>query len=151
MDGGHGVLLVTAHIGPWETATHFGASKAPRRIHIVREKEIDPKAQEFVESLLARSGNRFVTHFAGEDLTLALELAKSLREGDVVALQCDRPRAGGRCVNARLFGRPITLPEGPAALARAADVPILPVFHFRDGRFRIRTARMAPDRRSAYG
>lgn len=34
-----GVLLVTAHIGPWETATHFGASSVARRVHIVREKE----------------------------------------------------------------------------------------------------------------
>jgi lauroyl/myristoyl acyltransferase len=134
-----GVLVVTAHIGPWETAVNFGASNSRRRIHIVREKEIDPKAQRFVEELLSRSGGEYVTHFAGQELTLALELAKALRDGDVVALQCDRPRAGGRTVTVSLFGKPMPLPTGPAALARAADVPILPVFNFRDGRFKIRT------------
>jgi len=144
MDGPGGVILVTAHIGPWETATHFGASNSPRRIHIVREKEIDPRAQQFIQELLARSGNNYVTHFAGEDLTLAIELANALREGDVVALQGDRPREGGRTMNVSLFGRPMPLPTGPAALARAADVPILPVFNFRDGRFRVRTAVRAP-------
>jgi len=33
-----------------------------------------------------------------------------------------------------LFGRPFPLPVGPAALARAAGVPIVPVFVFRTGR-----------------
>lgn len=143
-EGTGGLLLVTAHIGPWETATHFGASNSPRRIHIVREKEIDPKAQAFIQQLLSQSGDEYVTHFAGEDLTLALELARALRDGDVVALQGDRPRAGGRTVTVSLFGQPMPLPAGPAALARAAGVPILPVFNFRDGRFRLRTVVRAP-------
>lgn len=145
-DGTSGLLLVTAHIGPWETAASFGASNSPRRIHIVREKEIDPRAQRFIRDLLSRSGDEYVTHFAGEDLTLAVELAKALRDGDLVALQCDRPRAGGRTVNVNLFGRSMPLPVGPAALARAASVPILPVFNFRDGRFRVRTVVRAPIR-----
>jgi lauroyl/myristoyl acyltransferase len=146
MEGAIGALLVTAHIGPWETATHFGASNSPRRIHIVREKEIDPRAQQFIQELLSRSGDEYITHFAGESLTLALELAKALREGDVVALQGDRPRAGGRTVTVTLFGRPMPLPTGPAALARATGVPILPVFNFRDGRFRVRTVVRPPIR-----
>lgn len=139
MDEPGGVLIVTAHIGPWETATMFASSAPRRRIHIVREKEIDPRAQRFVEEILSRSGEEFVTHFAGEDLTLAVELAKALRQGDVVALQCDRPSAGGRTIDVALFGRPMPLPVGPAALARAASVPILPVFHFREGRYLVRS------------
>lgn len=145
-EGATGLLVVTAHIGPWETATSFGASNSPRRIHIVREKEMDPRAQQFIQDLLSRSGDEYVTHFAGQDLTLALELAKALRDGDVVALQCDRPRAGGRTVTVNLFGRPMPLPVGPATLARAAGVPILPVFNFRDGRFHVRTVVRAPIR-----
>jgi KDO2-lipid IV(A) lauroyltransferase len=41
-------------------------------------------------------------------------------------------------VPATLFGRPVRLPAGPVALARAAGVPILPVFVFREGRLRSR-------------
>ncbi len=144
MDGTGGVLLVTAHIGPWETASHIGGSNSRRRIHIVREQEIDPRAQQFIQDLVSRFGDEYVTHFAGADLTLAVDLAKALKDGDVVALQGDRPRAGGRTVSVELFGRPMPLPTGPAALARAAGVPILPVFNFRDGRFRVRTVVRAP-------
>ncbi len=146
MGGTSGAIIVTAHIGPWETATQFGASNSPRRIHIVREKEMDPRAQRFVEDLLARLGDNYVTHFAGEDLTLAIELTQALRDGDVVALQCDRPREGGRSFTVKLFDRPMPLPTGPAVLARAAQVPILPVFNFRDGRFSLRTVARPPIR-----
>jgi lauroyl/myristoyl acyltransferase len=37
-----------------------------------------------------------------------------------------------------LFGRPFSLPIGAVALARVAEVPVLPVFVFRLGRLRSR-------------
>jgi lauroyl/myristoyl acyltransferase len=129
-----GVILVTAHIGPWEIASHAGGAEARRRIHVVREEEIDPRAQAFVRELLAGAGDDYVTHFASDDPRLALELAEALRRGDIVALQGDRPRTGGRCVTASLFGKPTPLPVGPAFLARATGVPLVPVFNFREGR-----------------
>lgn len=139
MASDRGVILVTAHIGPWESASQYGASKARRRIHVVREKEIDPRAQKFMEEILALAGADYVTHFAGDDLKLSFELAEALRQGEIVALQGDRPRQGGRSVNASLFGRPMPLPVGPAALARATGVRIVPVFNFREARFVTRT------------
>jgi KDO2-lipid IV(A) lauroyltransferase len=62
----------------------------------------------------------------------------ALRRGEIVAVQGDRPRAGSRTVPATLFGRAIALPSGPAALARVAAVPMLPVFAIRTGRRRCR-------------
>jgi lauroyl/myristoyl acyltransferase len=139
-----GAVIVTAHIGPWETAAQFGASATERRVHVVREKEMDPRAQNFIRELLARANGNYVTHFSGEDQTLSFELADALRRGEIVALQGDRPRSGGRTVVASLFGRPMPLPIGPAALARAAGVPIVPVFNFREGRFRMRAVVRPP-------
>ena len=146
MESPGGVIVVTAHIGPWETAAQLGGAESHRRIHVVREKEIDPRAQDFIRKILARTGEDYVTHFSGDDLTLSFELADALRQGEVVALQGDRPRAGGRTVLASLFGQPMPLPIGPAALARATGVPILPVFNFREGRFLMRTVVRRPFR-----
>ena len=144
MESPGGVIVVTAHIGPWETAAQVGGAESHRRIHVVREKEIDPRAQDFIREILARTGGDYVTHFSGDDLTLSFDLADALRHGEVVALQGDRPRAGGRTVIASLFGHPMPLPIGPAALARATGVPIIPVFNFREGRFLLRTVVRPP-------
>jgi hypothetical protein len=69
MESPGGVIVVTAHIGPWETAAQLGSAESHRRIHVVREKEIDPRAQDFIRKILARTGEDYVTHFSGDDLT----------------------------------------------------------------------------------
>jgi KDO2-lipid IV(A) lauroyltransferase len=80
-----------------------------------------------------------------------MELIDALRRGEIVAVQGDRPRAGRRSIDATLFGRPFPLPPGPAAIARTADVPLLPVFVFREGRRRYRVVFRPPIHASATG
>jgi lauroyl/myristoyl acyltransferase len=138
MGSGRGFILVTAHIGAWEVGSMLPASREGRRIHVVREAETDPRAQQFIEGLIRSCGGElYTTHFAA-DAKLGMDLLDALRCNEIVALQGDRPRAGGRTVEVRLFGRPYSLPLGTAALARAAGVPIVPVFVFREGRLRYR-------------
>lgn len=129
-----GFAFVTAHLGNWEVGSMLPASRDRRRIHVVREAETDPRAQRFIEELIrSRAGDFYVTHFA-EDPQLGVNLLDALRRGEIVALQGDRPRSGGRTSDTRLFGRAFGLPIGPAALARAAGVPLVPVFVFREAR-----------------
>jgi lauroyl/myristoyl acyltransferase len=136
--GAEGFILATAHLGAWEVGSMLPATRDGRRVHVVREPETDPRAQQFIEGLIRDCGGElYTTHFADEP-QLGMELLDALRQGEVVALQGDRPRAGGRTLEASLFGRPFALPVGPAALARAADVPIVPVFVLREGRLRYR-------------
>jgi KDO2-lipid IV(A) lauroyltransferase len=75
-------------------------------------------------------------HFQSNDPLQGMVFLDALRRGEIVAMQGDRPRAGSRTVEGTLFGRPIDLPSGPAALARTAGVPMLPVFAIREGRRR---------------
>ncbi len=143
-DAGHGAVIVTAHIGPWESATVHGADDIQRTVHVVRETEIDPRAQAFVREILQQQGEHYVAHFAGEDERLFLTLIEALRRGELVALQGDRPRATGRAMTVPLFGRPMPLPIGPAVLARAAGVPLLPVFAVLDPDYTVRTVIRRP-------
>jgi lauroyl/myristoyl acyltransferase len=131
-----GFVFVTAHFGNWESASLL-PGRAGRRVHLVRELEMDPRAQAFLEAeIRRRAPPGHVTHFAADDAALGPTLLAALRRGDTVALQADRPRAGRPSLRASLFGRPIDLPPGPAALARAAEVPLVPVFAYREGRLR---------------
>lgn len=145
VDDGRGLIFVTAHVGNWEIGAGLPSSLLGRRMHLVREPEGDPQAQAFIRDLLARrAGGKFVTHFAGFDpvrhgLELAVSLREALRAGDLVALQGDRPRAGGQRIQVQMFGRPTPLPTGPAALARLAEVALVPVFVLRLGRRHYRT------------
>jgi len=138
-ESGEGFILLTAHIGNWEAGSMLPAASFERRVHVVREAETDPRAQQFIRELIAqRAGSSYVTHFAEDDPQLGMRMLEALRAGEVVALQGDRPRAGGRTVEVALFGRSFPMPLGPASLARAAGVNLLPVFVFREGRLRYR-------------
>jgi KDO2-lipid IV(A) lauroyltransferase len=135
---GQGVILVTAHLGAWEVGSMLPASREQRQVHVVREAETDPRAQRFIADLIRRcGGDYYTTHFA-EDPQLGMVLLDALRCGEIVALQGDRPRAGGRTTEMKLFGRPYSMPIGTAALARAAGAPIVPVFVIRTGRLSYR-------------
>ena len=53
LSNGDGLILVTAHIGHWEV----GAMQVQRRhVHVVREEEMDPKAQAFVREMFEQQG-----------------------------------------------------------------------------------------------
>ncbi|MCH9648310.1 MAG: lysophospholipid acyltransferase family protein [Deltaproteobacteria bacterium] len=142
---GQGFVLVTAHVGHWEV----GALRSPRykgwQVHVVREEEMDPKAQEFVLKLYENRGDdRVKMYFSPHATNVGVTLLAALRRGEIVALQGDRPPSGGRTVTAELFGRPIELPVGPVSLGRAAEVPLVPSFVFRAGRSRSRVVFRPP-------
>jgi KDO2-lipid IV(A) lauroyltransferase len=135
---GRGCILLTAHLGLADFGSLLPVTEEGRHVHVVREREMDPEAQRWYEDLLrTRLGDLpYETHFASDDPSLGVQLLQALGRGEIVGLQGDRPRAGGRTLPVTLFGRPYTLPEGPVALARAAGVPILPVYTLREGRRR---------------
>jgi lauroyl/myristoyl acyltransferase len=137
--GGRGFVLITAHLGCWEVGSLLPQDRQDRLVHLVREPELDPRAQRFLAERLRQEHGRTVTHFAADDATLGIELLQALRRGEVVALQSDRPRTGQGARTVSLFGRAVSLPHGPAALARAAQVPLLPVYvyHVRRRHYRV--------------
>jgi KDO2-lipid IV(A) lauroyltransferase len=142
---GHGIILVTAHLGLYEVGSMLASAREMRHVHLVREPEVDPRAQAFFkESVASAEGAHYTMHFQNGDPLQGVALAEALARGEIVAIQADRPRSGGRTVEATLFGQPFSLPAGPAALARTAEVPMLPVFALRVGRRRIRVVLRPP-------
>jgi lauroyl/myristoyl acyltransferase len=144
-DPARGVIFVTAHLGQWELSSHLASHGLQRPVHVVREEEMDPEAQRFIEGLVRdMSSEGVTTHFASDDPRLGIALAEALRRGEVVALQGDRPRVNGRTYTAQLFGRLMPLPVGPQALARATGAALVPVFSFREGPYAYRVVVRPP-------
>lgn len=142
---GTGVILMTAHIGHWEVGSMVAPTREKRHVHIVREEELDPRAQAFQEELFEEQGDQgFTMHFAKDNPMLGVQLMRALQAGDMVAVQGDRPRSTGGALKTEMFGRPMDLPKGPAALARSTGCPILPVFVYRAGRLSSRVVFQEP-------
>lgn len=140
-----GFLIVTAHIGMWEIGQLMPVTTGTRRLHVVREREEHEGTQMVVAELLARHPHApLVTHFLDDDMALGASLLGALRSGDVVCLAADRAKAGMVSMPATCLGHPVQMPAGPVALARAADVLVVPTFVYRMGRRHYRVVAKTP-------
>lgn len=137
-DGG-AFVLATAHVGNWELGSTLPSTAQSLVVNVVREAEADERAQDYTARLVeSLGGARYRTHFATDDMALGVELMAALRDGEIVALQADRPRSGSRTEAVPFLGGELPMPVGPAAIARLASVPVVPIFTLREGRRRYR-------------
>lgn len=126
-----GMVVATAHVGPWEGAALALAEGAERSVLLVMEEEPDPAAARFEDDLRRARGLGVVR--LGQSPLAALPVLEHLRAGGIAAMQIDRPTRGAARMAAELLGQSVEVPEGPFRLALLAEVPILPVFAARVG------------------
>jgi len=130
---GHGAILVTAHIGPWDMAGGLLSRELGVPVAIAMVRERDARARDLHDGVRSRSGVT-VLHLGDHPLD-GLRLLRTVRQGGVVAVQLDRPPPGGRTLAVTLFGSAYSVPEGPFRLAALAGAPIFPTFARRSGYF----------------
>lgn len=128
---GRGVVVLTAHLGPWDGAAAALSRVLEADVLIAMSEEPDPEARALQDALRARTGVR-VAHVGAHALD-ALALLEQLKKGGVVAAQLDRLAPSGRGLEVRLFDRTFQVPEGPFRLAAKREVPLLPLFARRLG------------------
>jgi KDO2-lipid IV(A) lauroyltransferase len=131
--GRGGVVVVTAHLGPWELTAQLLGTNLAANVALVMEPEPNREAREFQDRLRAQRGLRIL--HVGEHPTDALPLIAHLKSGGVAALQMDRVPPSGRVIDVSLFGKPFGVPEGPFRLAALSGAWVVPVFGRRRGFF----------------
>jgi KDO2-lipid IV(A) lauroyltransferase len=131
---GRGLIIVTAHVGPWDIISRTISKAATGRpVLIAMSAEADTTARTLHDAIRQRAGMRII--HVGDHPLDAMPLLKHLRGGGIVAMQLDRAPKSTRSVEVSLFGAPFRVPEGPFRLAGLAGAPILPVFARRLGYF----------------
>jgi KDO2-lipid IV(A) lauroyltransferase len=134
MTSARGVILVTGHIGPWDSAARLLAKDFAADVVVVMLAEPDEQARKIHDSVRERTGVRVI--HVGEHPLDALPLLRHVRSGGVLAIQLDRAPPGGRFLDVEMFGTPEQIPEGPFRLAALSGAPIVPIFAHRVGYFR---------------
>ncbi|HEY5035535.1 MAG TPA: lysophospholipid acyltransferase family protein [Chthoniobacterales bacterium] len=127
-----GAIVLTAHMGNYDLGAALFARRYRRELHMVRAPEEDPETARHLDQSIARAGAGGVKVAYNTSATaLPLELLNALRAGEIVSIQGDRAMAGVSQREARLFGKVVSLPDGPFILALVAEVPIYPLFIWR--------------------
>jgi KDO2-lipid IV(A) lauroyltransferase len=130
---GKGLIIATAHVGPWDAAARALGTSRQERVMLVMGGEPDARAETF-HDLVRASGGLEVVRVGNHPLD-ALPLLTWLSEGNVAAIQVDRAPRGMDTLRGKLFGADFAVPRGLFTLSSLLGVPVLPVFASREGFF----------------
>jgi phosphatidylinositol dimannoside acyltransferase len=120
IERGEGVILALPHVGGWDYAGAWLASKGLPPTVVVEPVE-PPELLEWFASV-RRALGMTVVELGPEAGKVVL---RALRNNEVVCLLCDRD-LGGDGIEVEFFGERTTLPAGPATLALRTGAPLLP-------------------------
>jgi len=116
---GHGIILVTGHLGNWEFGgAYFAARGVP--IDVVARGMANPIFEAYVGRTRRKIGMEVI-----HDKDAVRRTPRSLRDNRCVAFVSDHDALGLASTFVPFFGRPAKTPRGPAVFALRFGVPVL--------------------------
>jgi KDO2-lipid IV(A) lauroyltransferase len=116
---GHGIILVTGHLGNWEFGGSYFAARGVPLDAIVRGMA-NPIFEAYVNRTRRRIGFEAI-----HDKDAVRRTPRSLRENRAVAFVSDHDALGLASTFVPFFGRPAKTPRGPAVFALRFESPVL--------------------------
>ncbi|MGZ3448676.1 MAG: lysophospholipid acyltransferase family protein [Polyangiales bacterium] len=126
---GRGVVLITAHLGPWE---RLAAALVEAGFALTTPVRVsyDPRLEAHVVAPLRK--NRGVEAIDRDSKGASRALVRALRQGGIAGFLVDVDTRVAS-VRAPFFGRPARTPSGAARLAIGTGAPVVAAFATREG------------------
>lgn len=115
---GRGIVVVTGHLGNWEIAGAYIASRIP--FHAVSRRMANPVFDAYLTRTRAKGGMQMI--WDGDAVRVS---PRVLRQNHAVAFLSDQDGLGLASTFVPFFGRPAKTPRGPAVFALRLDAPMV--------------------------
>jgi len=132
-DGGKGGILLSAHVGNWETAGNLLRGRVTSTINIVMLDAEVESIKQFMDA--STGGSRFKVIAIKDDLSHIIAIRNALINNEFIAIHADRYLDGARFIELDFFGRKAKFPYGPFVIASKFDAPVTFVFALKDGKY----------------
>jgi predicted LPLAT superfamily acyltransferase len=130
-DGGKGGILLSAHVGNWETAGNLLEGRITPMINIVM---LDAEVENIKKYMdMSTGGSRFKVIAIKNDLSHVISIRNALVNNEFVAIHADRYLEGAKFMELDFFGKKARFPYGPFLIASKFDAPVTFVFATKDG------------------
>ncbi len=132
-DAGRGGILLSAHVGNWETAGNLLKGRITPTINIVM---LDAEVENIKKYMdLSTGGSRFKVIAIKDDLSHIISIRNALVNNEFVAIHADRYLEGARYIEMDFLGRKAKFPYGPFVIASKFNAPVTFVFAAKDGKY----------------
>jgi len=127
-----GLVLLTAHVGNWQTSM-AGLELFGRKVHLMMR----PEHNEAVREALSVDGGGERIGIISPDGYLGgvLEALKAIKDGDMVSIMGDRSY-GAETVEVELLGGKVRFPYGAFSIAASAGCPVVVLLTAKSGPMR---------------
>jgi len=122
---GQGVVIITAHVGSWETIAALGPLEGYPETIVV--KTVRPPA---LDQYMAALRGRFGTHVLPRKGSYR-KCLRALKNQNILGFIIDQNMRPGQGVFVDFFGQPASTSPGAAMMAWQAGSPIVPIFAVR--------------------
>ena len=141
-NGGKGGILLSAHLGNWETAGNLLKGRITPTINIVMLDAEVESIKKFMD--LSTGGSRFKVIPIKNDLSHIISIRNALINNEFVAIHADRFLEGARFIELDFLGRKAKFPYGPFVIASKFEAPVTFVFAAKDGKYSYHLSATAP-------
>lgn len=132
-DAGRGGILLSAHVGNWETAGNLLKGRITPTINIVM---LDAEVENIKKYMdLSTGGSRFKVIAIKDDLSHVISIRNALVNNEFVAIHADRYLEGAKYIEMDFLGRKARFPYGPFVIASKFNAPVTFVFAAKDGKY----------------
>jgi len=124
-----GGLLLTAHVGNWETAIHL-LNEIDARFNVVVFDGEDKGIKEYLDTLTGRQSVNFIV--IKDDLSHIFEINDAFSNNELVCMPADRFLEGNKTITVKFLGADAKFPVGPFMLAYKFGVPVSFVYGMKE-------------------
>ncbi|QRR00938.1 LpxL/LpxP family acyltransferase [Dyadobacter sandarakinus] len=128
---GKGGILLSAHLGNWETAGNLLRGRITASINVVMLDAEVESIKKFMD--VSTGGSRFRIIAIKDDLSHVIAIRNALINNELIAIHADRYMEGARFLEVDFLGNKAKLPMGPFVIASKFDAPVTFVFAAKDG------------------
>lgn len=129
--GGKGALLISAHLGNWETAANMLRKRISNTINAIMVDAEVGKIKQYVNN--RTGGSHFNIIPIKNDLSHIIKIKNALDRNELIAVHADRNIEGAKSVTVDFFNHPVEFPYGPFLIAHRFKVPIIFVYAIKEG------------------
>jgi predicted LPLAT superfamily acyltransferase len=132
-NGGKGGILLSAHLGNWETAGNLLKERVSTTINVLMLQTEHEQIKQYLDK--STGGSKFNIIPIKDDLSHIIAINNALSNNEMIAIHADRYVEGMRYIELPFFGKIARFPYGPFLLASKFSVPITFVFALKANTF----------------
>lgn len=127
---GKGGVLLSAHLGNWETAGNLLKERVSSKINVLMLDVEMEKIKKYLNN--STGGSQFNIIPIKNDLSHVISINNVLRDNELVAIHADRCMEGSKSLEISFLGRKAKFPLGPFIIASKFDAPISFVYALKE-------------------